>query len=85
MSGHQRNRKPVETFANLATNRQEVRIFLYERPNVVMDATLLGFDEFMNVVLENAVEINTKTDTKTLLGNFMLKSDCIALVAQKPA
>ena len=44
---------------------------------------MLGFDEFMNVVLDNVVEINTRTNDSTSLGSLLLKSDCIALVAAK--
>jgi small nuclear ribonucleoprotein E len=50
-----------------------------------MEGNLTGFDEFMNIIMENTVEINTKSEKSASLGTLMLKSDCIAMLLVKPA
>lgn len=39
-----------------------------------------GFDEYMNVVLDDAVEINLKKKSRTPLGRILLKGENITLV-----
>ena len=39
-----------------------------------------GFDEWMNLVLDQAVEINEKKSTRIELGRILLKGDTICLV-----
>lgn len=39
-----------------------------------------GFDEFMNVVLDDAEELNTKLKSRKPLGRILLKGDNIALI-----
>lgn len=48
-----------------------------------MEATITGFDDFMNILLENTIEINTKANISTPLGSLLLKSDCIAMILKK--
>lgn len=84
MSHYQKNRNPVEVFKDMAANQCPVVVFLAERPHITFEALLIGYDEFMNVVLDQVVEINSKTNAKTLLGQLLLKSDCIAMVAERP-
>ena len=37
-----------------------------------MEGVIIGFDEFMNLVLDNAEEINVKTSTRKSLGKTHL-------------
>ena len=39
-----------------------------------------GFDEFMNVVFDDAEEVYTKTGKKRKVGRLLLKGDNIALI-----
>lgn len=39
-----------------------------------------GFDEYMNLVLDDAEEINVKKDTRKSLGRILLKGDNITLM-----
>ena len=41
---------------------------------------LQGFDEFMNVVLDDAAEVYPKTGTKRTIGRIVIKGDNIALI-----
>ena len=39
-----------------------------------------GFDEFMNVVIDDAEEVYVKTNTRKKLSKLLLKGDCITLI-----
>jgi small nuclear ribonucleoprotein E len=39
-----------------------------------------GFDEYMNIVLDEAEEITAKTGAKRSIGRILLKGDCITLM-----
>ncbi|NWU04279.1 RUXE protein, partial [Urocynchramus pylzowi] len=41
---------------------------------------LQGFDEYMNLVLDDAEEIHSKTKSRKQLGRIMLKGDNITLL-----
>ena len=59
---------------------RDVEILLYENPTLRIRGVIIGFDEFMNVVLNNAYEVNSKHDTRKPLGRIMLKGDNITLI-----
>ena len=42
-----------------------------------------GFDEYMNLVLDNATECHMKRGTRKQLGRIMLKGDSITLIQTK--
>ncbi len=44
-----------------------------------------GFDEFMNIVVDEAFEVSQKDDTKTELGRILLKGDNITLISSLEA
>ena len=43
---------------------------------------LKGFDEYMNLVLDDACEVHLKKNTRTPLGRILLKGDNITLIQQ---
>lgn len=45
-----------------------------------MEGQILGFDEFMNLVLDETVEISIKKESRTELGRLLLKGDSITLI-----
>lgn len=57
-----------------------MRIWLYENPHGFIEGVIVGFDEYMNVVIEDAVEIDTKKKKEAKIGRIMLKGDNITLV-----
>jgi small nuclear ribonucleoprotein E len=44
-----------------------------------------GFDEYMNVVLDDAEEIDTKKRTRRPVGRILLKGDNITLMQLAPS
>jgi small nuclear ribonucleoprotein E len=58
-----------------------VQIWLYENVDVRIQGVIIGFDEFMNIVLDGAEEIR-QDDAKTRipLGRILLKGDNISVL-----
>jgi small nuclear ribonucleoprotein E len=64
----------------LLKNKERVSIWLYENTAFKMEGVIIGFDEYMNVTLDNAEEIHLKSNERKPLGRILLKGDCITLV-----
>lgn len=58
-----------------------VTIWLYEQTQLRIQGKIRGFDEFMNVVVDDAVEVSTVDGTEEKLGRILLKGDNISLVS----
>lgn len=68
-----------------------IQIWLYEQTNTRIEGIirvlfclilllLQGFDEYMNIVLDNACELDIKKNTRKDLGLIMLKGDNVSLI-----
>jgi small nuclear ribonucleoprotein E len=67
--------------------KTRVRIWLYEDVRIQMEGVIVGFDEYMNIVLDDAVEINNSTSNsqhqsakRINVGRCLLKGDSISLI-----
>ncbi|XP_037360238.1 small nuclear ribonucleoprotein E-like [Talpa occidentalis] len=60
-------------------NRSWIQVWLYEQVNMRIEGCVIGFDEYMNLVLD-AEEIHSKTKPRKQLGWIMLKGDNITLL-----
>ncbi len=72
--------KPLTTLHQFMTNNSRVCVWLEGDNATRLDGVLSGFDEFMNLVLEDASEINVKSNKRLPLGRMLLKGDNIALI-----
>ena len=54
-------------------------------PMFRIEGHITGFDEYMNLVLDDASEVHTKRHTEKQLGRIMLKGDNITLIQAKDA
>jgi small nuclear ribonucleoprotein E len=68
-------------FSFLRTGKS-VEIWLYENTDIRIEGVIKGFDEYMNLVLEDAVEVSTKKSGRKPIGTILLKGDNLALVKQ---
>jgi small nuclear ribonucleoprotein E len=57
-----------------------VQIWLYENSDMRLEGKIIGFDEYMNLVLDDAVELSVKKNTRRAVGRIMLKGDNLAMV-----
>ncbi|KAI9722508.1 MAG: mRNA splicing protein sme1 [Chrysothrix sp. TS-e1954] len=76
---------PINFIFRLLQQRSTVSIWLFEQLGIRIEGKLRGFDEFMNLVIDEAVEVMLATKTvpeesRRQLGQILLKGDNVALM-----
>ena len=61
-------------------NKARIQIMLYENTDMRIEGRIIGFDEYMNLVLDDAEEISRKKESRRALGRILLKGDNITLM-----
>lgn len=74
--------QPINLIFRYLQNRARIQIWLYEQLNLRIEGCIVGFDEYMNLVLDEAEEVHMKTKNRKQLGRIMLKGDNITLIQQ---
>lgn len=74
--------QPINLIFRYLQNRSRIQIWLYEQVNMRIEGLIIGFDEYMNLVLDEAEEVHMKTKTRKTLGRILLKGDNITLLVQ---
>merc|ERR1712071_155620 len=77
--------QPINLLFRFFQKKLRVQIWLYDVVNARLEGIVIGFDEYMNLVLDEAEEINVKTHSKRQIGKILLKGDNITLIQQAPA
>ncbi|KAG0030043.1 hypothetical protein BGZ81_003145 [Podila clonocystis] len=72
--------QPINLIFRYLQQRSTVQIWLYEQVETRIEGQIIGFDEFMNLVLDDAHEVNVKKGTKKSVGRILLKGDNITLI-----
>ncbi|XP_026829951.1 uncharacterized protein LOC105277751 [Ooceraea biroi] len=72
--------QPINLIFRYLQNRSRVQVWLFENVNLRIEGHIVGFDEYMNLVLDDAEEYHQKTKNKKPLGRIMLKGDNITLI-----
>ncbi|GFZ50445.1 Small nuclear ribonucleoprotein E [Saitozyma sp. JCM 24511] len=87
MSGRKVMVQPINILFSLLQKHTRVVIWLYDNNEFRIEAYLIGFDEFMNVVLDDAEEVydcsakpGKEVKPRRELGRILLKGDNITLV-----
>jgi len=57
---------------------------LYENKNTRVEGIIIGFDEYMNIVLDDAEELEIKKKSRKALGRILLKGDNITMLLNAP-
>ncbi|KAJ1503749.1 hypothetical protein HMI56_001974 [Coelomomyces lativittatus] len=78
--------QPINLIFKHLQNKQRVSIWLYESNDTRLEGVILGFDEFMNLVLDDTEEVIYKKQTRQEIsrkktGRILLKGDNITLYA----
>ncbi|KAL2266973.1 hypothetical protein VTJ83DRAFT_4250 [Remersonia thermophila] len=76
---------PINFLFRLLQQRTPVQIWLYEQLSIRIEGIIRGFDEFMNLVIDDAVEVKLVTKTNSTeerrkLGQILLKGDNVSLI-----
>ena len=75
---------PMNMVYRFMTEGRRVQVWLYERPETRLEGLLKGFDEYLNVVLDECEEVNRKKGERKVLGRILLKGDNITLIRALP-
>lgn len=75
---------PINFIFKLLQTRATVQIWLFEQVGLRIEGKIRGFDEFMNLVIDDAVEVKLATKEKQeerrSLGQILLKGDNVSLI-----
>ncbi|KAI8145714.1 hypothetical protein BJV82DRAFT_601971 [Fennellomyces sp. T-0311] len=73
--------QPINLIFRYLQNKARVQIWLVDKTDMRIEGQIIGFDEFMNLVLDDAVEVLTKDEgSRRQLGRLMLRGDNITLI-----
>eukprot|EP01023_Acetabularia_acetabulum_P013938 TRINITY_DN16815_c0_g1_i6.p2 TRINITY_DN16815_c0_g1~~TRINITY_DN16815_c0_g1_i6.p2 ORF type:complete len:151 (-),score=16.96 TRINITY_DN16815_c0_g1_i6:93-545(-) len=72
--------QPINVIFRFLQSRQKISIWLFDNPNMRLEGKIIGFDEYMNLVLDEAEEVMTKKNTRVPLGRILLRGDNITLM-----
>lgn len=75
--------QPINLIFRYLQNRAKIQVWLNENVNLRIEGCIIGFDEYMNLVLDEAEEVYVKTGTKKSIGRIMLKGENITLILSK--
>lgn len=59
-----------------------IQVWLYENTDLRIEGNIRGFDEYMNIVLEDSDEIYVKKSQRKPIGKILLKGDNISLIRE---
>ncbi|KAG6509763.1 hypothetical protein ZIOFF_027768 [Zingiber officinale] len=71
---------PQNLIFRFLQSKARIQIWLFEQKDLRIEGRIIGFDEYMNLVLEEAEEFNVKKNTRKSLGRILLKGDNITLM-----
>lgn len=71
---------PINVIFSHLQQKTRVKIWLYEDTRMMLEGQIIGFDEYMNMTLDEACEMDTKTGKKENIGRILLKGDAITLL-----
>ncbi|CBZ50244.1 hypothetical protein NCLIV_007180 [Neospora caninum Liverpool] len=72
--------QPINLIFRFFTQRMRVQIWLYEQPDMRIEGRIMGFDEYMNMVLDDAEEVYLKKRTRIPVGRILLKGENVTLI-----
>mmetsp|Transcript_35685 Transcript_35685/g.106497 ORF Transcript_35685/g.106497 Transcript_35685/m.106497 type:complete len:89 (+) Transcript_35685:166-432(+) len=75
---------PINVIFSHLQKKTKVQIWLYEDTRLKLEGQIIGFDEYMNMTLDDAAELDTKTGKRTEIGRILLKGDSITLMQEAP-
>lgn len=71
---------PINVIFSNFKEGKRIKIWLYEDTRMALEGKIIGFDEFMNMTLDDAVECDLKTGKRENIGRILLKGDSITLL-----
>jgi small nuclear ribonucleoprotein E len=78
--GQPKSINPLAVIFRFLQSKSRVEIWLYDNPDIRLEGKILGFDEFMNIVLDETFEIQVKTKTSKPLGKLLVRGENVTLL-----
>uniref|UniRef100_A0A8C6PE56 Small nuclear ribonucleoprotein E n=1 Tax=Nothobranchius furzeri TaxID=105023 RepID=A0A8C6PE56_NOTFU len=78
--------QPINLIFRYLQNRSRIQVWLYEQVNMRIEGCIIGFDEYMNLVLDDSEEIHMKTKNRKPLGSspaLLNLSRCLMVSSHK--
>ena len=75
---------PLHMLFGYLKEEKRIRIHLNQNSKMVIEGKIVGFDEFMNIVLDDAVEIYLTKHESMPLGRMLLRGECVGIVHEAP-
>ena len=72
--------QPINLIFRFLQQRTRVQVWLFGQTDMRMEGRIAGFDEYMNLVLDDAEEVSVKRKTRKPIGRILLKGDNITLM-----
>lgn len=72
--------QPINLIFRFLQSKVRIQVWLFEQTDLRIEGKIVGFDEYMNLVLDEAEELSMKRKTRKSLGRIMLKGDNITLI-----
>ncbi|KAK7329841.1 hypothetical protein VNO77_24021 [Canavalia gladiata] len=72
--------QPINLIFRFLQSKARIQIWLFEQKDMRIEGRIIGFDEYMNLVLDDAEEVNIKKKSRKTLGRILLKGDNITLM-----
>merc|ERR1719171_2158634 len=72
--------QPINLIFRFLQNRSRIQMWLFDQKNVRIEGHVIGFDEYMNLVLDDAEEVHIKRDERKAVGRILIKGDNITLI-----
>jgi small nuclear ribonucleoprotein E len=72
--------QPINLIFRYLQTKARIQIWLFEQTDMRIEGRIIGFDEYMNLVLDEAEEVSMKKKTRKPLGRILLKGDNITLM-----
>jgi len=71
---------PINVIFQHLQTKTRVLLWLYEDTRLKLEGQIIGFDEYMNITLDDTIEVDTKSGKRRDVGRILLKGDCITLM-----
>lgn len=72
--------QPINLIFRFLQSKAKIQIWLYDSSDLRIEGRIIGFDEYMNLVLDDAEEVSIKRNSRKPLGRILLKGDNITLM-----
>ncbi|KAF1995423.1 small nuclear ribonucleo protein E [Amniculicola lignicola CBS 123094] len=77
---------PINVIFKLLQTRALISVWLFENLNMRIEGRLRGFDEFMNLVIDDATEVYLErkdaAESRRKIGQVLLKGDNVTLIQE---